>query len=91
MKKIIKFGAPWCGPCAAMHPLFEKAKLDYPNIIFEELDIDQPENQCYINDFKIISIPTIMCFNDTKVVSKNTGGMSYDGLKQIIDNLIKSE
>lgn len=88
MYKVVKYGAPWCGPCAMMDSLLKRAEFDFPEVIFENVDISKPENGCFLSDYKILAIPTIICFKDDEVVSKNTGGMSYQGLEELIKNLL---
>lgn len=80
---IIKFTAPWCGPCKAMTPVFESISVDnhqYANFI--EVDIDvAPE----ITDHEDVqSIPLFLFYKDGSkrqhltVVGKNTTGLQFN-------------
>ncbi len=40
VKTILKFTAPWCGPCQAFKPIFETVKGKFNDISFEEVDFD---------------------------------------------------
>lgn len=91
MKKVIKYGTTWCMPCRAMENVIDQAKENYPDILFETIDIGLPENECLIQDLKIVSVPTIIAYNEDKVVSKTTGYLPYPAFEEIIKNLINDE
>lgn len=89
MIKLVKYGAPWCGPCVAMGQLLEMARKEYPDLCIEEVNIDLPEYTQEATELNIRSIPTLVGFRDGVVVSRNTGMLSYPLLKEIIENLIQ--
>ena len=46
-KTVIKFWAPWCGPCNQYAPTFEKVKEELQEgIEFVEVNIDEDTNRC---------------------------------------------
>lgn len=91
MIKVVKYGAPWCGPCVMMDQIMDRAAENYPNVAFEKVDISKPENECFLVDYKIVAVPAIICFKDDKLVSKNTGAMTYQELSKIVENLLSNE
>lgn len=86
--KVVKYGAPWCGACTMMGPYIERAKIDFPEVSFEDVDVSLAENQCFLEEYKIIAIPAFICFRDGKMVSKTTGALSYQELSELVKNLI---
>lgn len=62
---LVKFTAPWCGPCKTAQPILEKAADAFPNVSFVEVDVDQ--QPLLAAQFNIRSIPTIMAWKDGQV------------------------
>ena len=64
MKKytLIKFHAPWCGPCKLLKPHYERWENEYAddNVVFYEIDNDS--NPKFIEEFKVNSIPAMIFF-----------------------------
>ena len=70
---VVKFWAPWCGPCSVMKPEFEAAKATLGNkILFAEYNVDLGGAPKY----GVRSIPTMILYIDGKAVSQKIGGQS---------------
>ena len=41
MIKIVKFFAPWCGPCKEYHKVWDEATEKFTNVHFQEKNIDE--------------------------------------------------
>ena len=89
VKKIIKMGAQWCGPCKAFSKTFENvSKMDeYKDIEFKELDIDEDDATDMVEKFQVRSVPTIVLLNDNdELVSKVIGNVKESDFIKIIND-----
>lgn len=84
-KKAIRFTAPWCGPCKAYAPMFEKVASELTDWEFETIDID--EHPKTAQEFGIRGIPTTAFMIDGQLVGKVTGVLQPSQLKEKIEEL----
>jgi thioredoxin 1 len=89
MKKILDFWADWCGPCKKLAPSLEQMGEKYKEAVsIEKVNVDEDEN-CMIEKYKIINVPTLIFIEDGKEVSRSVGAISEVELEQKIVNFIK--
>ena len=80
---IVDFWAPWCAPCRAMTPQFERAARLRPQYRFAKVNVDeQPE---LAQRFGVRSIPSLAVIRDGNLLGTAAGLVSADDLVTALD------
>ncbi len=78
-KVIVDFWAEWCGPCRMVAPVVEDIAKEYSeDVKVAKLNVD--ENQSTASRYGIMSIPTMLVFENGKVQDKLVGYMPKEKL-----------
>lgn len=81
-KIVIDCYASWCGPCRMLSPIIEELSNELKDIKFYKIDIDK--NEEITKEYDIMSIPTLLIFNNNKLEKKVIGFRTKDELINII-------
>ena len=79
---LIDWWAPWCGPCRAFAPVYEKVAEANPDVVFAKINTD--EEQELSAAFNIRSIPTLMVFRDKVLLFAQPGSLPQNLLEEIL-------
>ncbi|WP_127784533.1 thioredoxin [Rhodococcus sp. X156] len=84
---LVDFWATWCGPCKMVAPVLEEiAKEHGEKLTIAKMDIDA--NPSIPRDYQIMSIPTLILFQDGKPVKQIVGAKPKAALLQDLSDVI---
>ena len=82
---IVDFWAEWCGPCKQIGPILEEISDEKKDLIYVyKINIDN--NPEIPQKYGVRGIPTLMFFNDGKLVDTKVGSLSKSLLKEWIES-----
>jgi len=70
-KVLVDFWAPWCGPCRMQTPILEK--LVASGVSAKIVKVNTDENPAIAQKFGIVSIPTLILFENGKEKERYVG------------------
>ena len=81
-KVVIDCFAPWCGPCKMISPIMDSLSEEIKDVVFVKINVDEAE--IITKEYEIMSIPTILVFEDGKLKNKTIGFRSKSELEDLI-------
>lgn len=86
---FIDFWAPWCAPCLAFAKVYEGVALDYPQITFAKLNVeDSPKLG---DELSIRSIPHLLIIKEGVVIYSESGSMPASRLRELAEQAIQAD
>ena len=82
-KVLVDFFATWCGPCKMMSPIIDEIAEELGESI-KVGKVDSDENMELAEEFGIMSIPTIMIFENGQVIKTFIGVTSKDEIMNVL-------
>ena len=81
-KVLVDCFATWCGPCRMLSPVLDDISNEVTDYKFYKLDVDEAENVS--TEYGIMSIPTLLIFEDGKLTNKIVGLKSKEELMDLL-------
>lgn len=78
---LVDFWATWCGPCMRQGPVVEE--LAEEGYAVGKVDVDQ--NMALAQQFRVVSIPTLILFKNGTEVQRFVGLTSKEDLKNALE------
>ncbi len=80
-KVILDCYAPWCNSCKMLYPVLEELSTEESEIKFCKINTD--ENPDISERFDIMSIPTVLVFENGQLKNRETGFKTKEQLKKL--------
>ena len=79
---LLDFWATWCGPCRMVSPIVDQIADERSDIKVGKINVDeQPE---LAQQFRIISIPTLVVMKDGQIENKAVGAMPKEEILALL-------
>lgn len=79
---LVDFYTSTCAPCKAMHPVLEELSKEFQNIKIAKIDVTK--NHEASQKYGVMSVPTVVLLQDSKVKEVSRGFMNKGSLVQMI-------
>ena len=82
---VLDAWAPWCGPCRAFGPIFDRVAAKNPDVVWGKLNTqDEPD---LAGGLRIQAIPTLMIFRDGVLVFRESGVLPESALTELVQKV----
>jgi thioredoxin 1 len=79
---LVDWWAPWCGPCRAFGPTYERVAAKHPDVTFAKVNTEA--EPALAGAFDIRSIPTLMILRDRVLLFAQPGALPESALEELI-------
>jgi thioredoxin 1 len=80
---LVDFFATWCGPCTMLAPILKEVKEDLGDSV-SVIKIDVDKNQEIAAHFQVKGVPTMMLFQNGKMLWRQSGVVSKNEIVSIV-------
>ena len=80
---LLDFYADWCGPCRMVLPLVDEIAAERGDLLVGKINVN--ENPDLAEEFKVLSIPTLVVMKDGKIVNRVSGARSKEAILDLVE------
>jgi thioredoxin 1 len=80
---LVDFYADWCGPCRLLAPALEELAEETQDAKIVKVNVDDDPDLAA--EYQVSSIPTLLVFEDGRVVDRHVGLASKSQLRGLLD------
>ncbi len=84
---LVDFHATWCGPCQLLKPVLESTAVSWKNKL-RIIKIDVDKNESAANAYKVQGVPTLILFQNGKILWRQSGFMNESQLNSKLGEFI---
>lgn len=81
-KVLVDCYANWCGPCKMLSPIIDELSTEIETYKFYKIDVDTCDS--ITTEYGIMSIPTILLFENGDLKEKVVGFKSKEELEELL-------
>ena len=70
-KVVVDLFATWCGPCKMLSPVLDEISEEITTTKFFKIDVD--DNEDIAREYNVMSIPTVLVFENGNLVNTIVG------------------
>ena len=82
-KVLVDFWASWCGPCRMLSPVIDEIAKETDKVKIGKVNVDEESELA--TQFAVMSIPTLILFENGKPVKQIVGLQSKDAILRMIE------
>ncbi|MEE0879155.1 MAG: thioredoxin [Treponemataceae bacterium] len=82
-KVLVDFWASWCGPCRMLSPIIDEIAKETDKVKIGKVNVDEESELA--TQFAVMSIPTLILFENGKPVKQMVGAQPKSAILSMIE------
>ena len=79
---LLDFCASWCGPCRMLSPIVDEVAEERSDVKVGKVNVDEQPDLAA--EFGVMSIPTLLVFQNGKLVNQSVGARPKSGVLALL-------